>query len=476
MKKITLIKGDGIGKEISQSVIDIFNAIKVPVEFEEKFAGLECFEKFGTALPQDTLDSIKRNKIALKGPTTTPIGGGHKSVNVTIRKSLELFANLRPSKTLPGINTRFGNVDIVVIRENIEDTYGAIEHMQTPDVAQTLRIITYQGSYMIHSFAFQYAIKNNRKKVTCVHKANIQKMSDGLFLKTFKEISQNYPYIKTEDIIVDNLCMQLVTNPERFDVLVLPNIFGDIVSDLCAGLVGGLGVAPSANIGRNIAVFEPVHGSAPDIAGKNIANPTAFILSSIMMLKYIGLDSYAKIIEQTLFNTLKNGIFTKDLQGNYSTSEFTQNIIKEINDLSKTTKLIDDCLISDNQLTKSMNEEIESINPPKNTPSNDWNIAGLDVFIEWNDIDNLPEIPKNYKKFELKMISNRGTKIYPPPIPEILMVNWYRCRYISTQPVNYQDVLEFLSVITEKNIKWMHIEVLRKYNDIEMFSKAQGED
>ncbi|MFN3996061.1 MAG: isocitrate/isopropylmalate dehydrogenase family protein, partial [bacterium] len=340
MKKVTLIKGDGIGKEISESVIKIFQTLKVPVEFEEKPAGLECFEKYGTPLPYETLQSIKKNKVALKGPTTTPIGTGHKSVNVTIRKSLELFANLRPAKTLPGINTRFGNIDIVVIRENIEDTYGAIEHMQTPDVAQTLRIITKQGSFMIHSFAFQYALKNKRKKVTCVHKANIQKMSDGLFLEVFKNISQQYPTIKSDDIIVDNLCMQLVTHPERFDVLVLPNIFGDIVSDLCAGLVGGLGTAPSGNIGKDVAVFEAVHGSAPDIAGKNLANPTAFILSAVMMLQHLGLTNYAEIIEKALHNTLKNGITTKDLGGNYSTTEFTNHIIKEIDNLQNSQELI----------------------------------------------------------------------------------------------------------------------------------------
>lgn len=465
MKKVTLIKGDGIGKEISESVIKIFKAAEVPIEWEIKEAGLECFEKYGTPIPQETIESIKRNKVALKGPTTTPIGTGHKSVNVTIRKSLELFANVRPTKTLPGINTRFGNIDIIVIRENIEDTYGAIEHMQTLDVAQTLRIITKQGSFMIHSFAFEYTKKNNRKKITCVHKANIQKMSDGLFLETFKEISQKYPEIKADDIIVDNLCMQLVTNPERFDVLVLPNIFGDIVSDLCAGLVGGLGLAPSANIGKNLAVFEAVHGSAPDIAGKNIANPTAFLLSSLMMLKYIGMKTYSEKIEKALFNTMKSGILTKDLGGNYSTSEFTQNIIKEIN---KTQICID-------VTNKEKDLEIEFIDPPPPTPSNNCKIIGIDIFIEWNNIDKIPEIPQKEGNLELQMISNRGTKIYPPPTPEIILVNCYRCRYISQQELNYQDILEFIKSITEKGIKWIHIELLKKQDNKNLFSLAQGE-
>ncbi|MEN3015345.1 MAG: isocitrate/isopropylmalate family dehydrogenase [bacterium] len=475
MRKITLIKGDGIGKEISESVIRIFQAAEVPIEWEEMEAGLECYEKIGTPLPQKTLDSIIKNKVALKGPTTTPIGTGHKSVNVTIRKSLELFANVRPARTLPGINTRFGNIDIVVIRENIEDTYGAIEHMETPDVAQTLRIITRQGSYMIHSFSFEYALKNNRRKLTCVHKANIQKMSDGLFLEVFKQLSTQYPQIQAEDIIVDNLCMQLVTNPERFDVLVLPNIFGDIVSDLCAGLVGGLGLAPSGNIGRNIAVFEAVHGSAPDIAGKNLANPTAFILSSTMLLKHIGLRSYAHKIELALNNTFKQGIMTKDLGGNYSTTEFTNSIINELKKIQQDKTQI---FLSDQELSE--NQEIEINSPPPPTPSINWQIIGIDLFIEWNHIhhngnQSLPNVPKNYKNLELKMISNRGTKIYPPPTPDIIMVNWFRCRYLSDTPLEYKDILEFLEEISKQGIKWMHIEILRKEGSKELFSKAQGE-
>ncbi len=465
MKKVVLIKGDGIGKEISDSVIKIFEACQVPIEWDIKEAGLECYEKYGTPLPEETLNAIRQHKVALKGPTTTPIGTGHKSVNVTIRKSLELFANVRPSKTLPGINTRFGNIDIVVIRENIEDTYGAIENMQTPDVAQTLRIITKQGSFMIHSFAFEYTKKNNRKKLTCVHKANIQKMSDGLFLQTFREVAQKYPEIQADDIIVDNLCMQLVTHPEKFDVLVLPNIFGDIVSDLCAGLVGGLGLAPSGNIGKNLAVFEAVHGSAPDIAGKNLANPTAFILSSIMMLKHIGMKNYAQKIEQALFNTLKAGIFTKDLGGNYSTTEFTDHIIKELNKLQTYIEIVN----------KEHESKVEFFDPPKPTPSSIWKIVGLDLFVEWNEVDKLPELPEKEGKLELKMISNRGTRIYPPPVPEILMVNWYRCRYLANEELELKEIVEFLKNVTEKGIKWMHVEVLRKQDNKEMFSKAQGE-
>lgn len=471
MKKVTLIKGDGIGKEISESVIKIFQALKVPIEFEEKPAGLECSEKYGTPLPYETLESIKKNKVALKGPTTTPIGTGHKSVNVTIRKSLELFANLRPAKTLPGINTRFGNIDIVVIRENIEDTYGAIEYMQTPDVAQTLRIITKQGSFMIHSFAFQYALKNKRKRVTCVHKANIQKISDGLFLQVFKNISQQYPSINSDDIIVDNLCMQLVTHPERFDVLVLPNIFGDIVSDLCAGLVGGLGIAPSGNIGKEIAVFEAVHGSAPDIAGKNLANPTAFILSAVMMLQHLELTNYAEIIEKALSNTLKNGITTKDLGGNYSTTEFTNHIIKEIDNLQNSKELI--CIEEKHQKEKI--PQIDPPQPPLSTSSTHWEIIGIDLFIEWNKTTILPQVPQKVGKLELKMISNRGTKIYPPPTPDILMVNWYRCRYLSQLPITYKDVLDFLSEMEKENIKWMHVEILHREKDKNLFSAAQGE-
>ena len=330
MRTITLINGDGIGPEISDAVVKIIDASGLKIDWDIQTAGAEVIEKEGTPLPQRVLDSIKKNKIALKAPVTTPIGKGFRSVNVQLRKELDLYANLRPCKNLPNVKTRFENVDIVVVRENTEDLYAGIERQVDADTAESIKIITRKASERIAKFAFDYAVKNDRKEVTCVTKANIMKLSDGLFLECFRNVAQNYPQIKTREILVDNLCMQLVQNPNQFDVLVLPNLYGDIVSDLCAGLIGGLGVAQGANIGLDCAVFEPVHGSAPDIKGQNKANPTALLLSAIEMLRYIGENNYADKIENALFKTLKSGICTSDLGGMASTNDFADAIINNL--------------------------------------------------------------------------------------------------------------------------------------------------
>jgi len=330
MKKITLIKGDGIGPEICDSVVKIIDASGLKIDWDVQIAGQDVIESEGTPLPDRVLQSIKANKVALKAPVTTPIGKGFRSVNVQLRKSLDLYANLRPCKNLPNVKTKFDNVDIVVVRENTEDLYAGIERQIDSDSAESIKIITRKASERICKFAFDYAVKNNRKEVCVVTKANIMKLSDGLFLECYRNIAKNYPQIKLREILVDNLCMQLVQNPNQFDVLVLPNLYGDIVSDLCAGLIGGLGIAQGANIGENYAVFEPVHGSAPDIKGQNKANPTALLLSAIEMLKYIGENTYAEKIENALFNTFKKGIFTCDLGGNATTTEFTDALIKEL--------------------------------------------------------------------------------------------------------------------------------------------------
>lgn len=330
MRRITLINGDGIGPEISDAVVKIIEASGLKIDWDIQTAGADVIEKEGTPLPERVLNSIKENKIALKAPVTTPIGKGFRSVNVQLRKALDLYANLRPCKNLPNVKTKFDNVDIVVVRENTEDLYAGIERQVNSDTAESIKVITRKASERICKFAFDYAIKNNRKEVCVVTKANIMKLSDGLFLESYRKIAENYPEIKKREILVDNLCMQLVQNPSQFDVLVLPNLYGDIVSDLCAGLIGGLGVAQGANIGLDYAVFEPVHGSAPDIKGQNKANPTALLLSSIEMLKYIGEFSYAEKIEKALFKTLKNGVFTADLGGNASTLDFTNAIIQNL--------------------------------------------------------------------------------------------------------------------------------------------------
>ncbi len=331
MKQVTLIKGDGIGPEISDAVVKIIKAAGAEIVWDVQRAGMDVIESEGSPLPQRVLDSVKKNKIALKSPVTTPIGKGFRSVNVQLRKELDLYANLRPCVSLPEIKTRYENVDIVVVRENTEDLYAGIERQVDEDTAESIKRITRKASLRISEFAFDYAVKNNRKEVCVVTKANICKLSDGLFLDCAREVAKKYPQIGFREILVDNCCMQLVQNPNQFDVLLLPNLYGDIVSDLCAGLIGGLGIAQGANIGIDYAVFEPVHGSAPDIAGQNKANPTAMLLSAVEMLHYIGEKVCADRIKKALFTTLQEGVKTQDLGGNATCSEFTDAIIARLN-------------------------------------------------------------------------------------------------------------------------------------------------
>ncbi len=331
MKTITLIPGDGIGPEISDAVTKIIEAVGVKINWDIQSAGADVAEKEGTPLPDRVIDSIKKNKIALKAPVTTPIGKGFRSVNVALRKSLDLYACLRPAKNIPGIKTRFDNVDLIVVRENTEDLYAGIERQIDENKAESIKIITREASERIADYAFDYAVKNNRKKVTAVSKANICKLSDGLFLEEARAVAKKYPQIEYNEILVDNLCMQLVINPSKFDVLVLPNLYGDIVSDLTSGLIGGLGVAQGANIGKDCAVFEPVHGSAPDIKGQNKANPTALLLSACMMLDYIGEKDSSQKIKNALYKVLEEGkVITQDLGGSASTTEFRDEIIKNL--------------------------------------------------------------------------------------------------------------------------------------------------
>ena len=331
MQTVTLIPGDGIGPEITNSVTKILKEAGAQIDWEIQTAGADVADVEGSPLPDKVIDSIKKNKVALKAPVTTPIGKGFRSVNVALRKSLDLYSNIRPCKNIDGIKTRFDNVDLVIVRENTEDLYAGIERKIDDDTAESIKIITRKASTRIVEFAFDYAIKNNRKLVTAVSKANICKLSDGLFLDCAREVAKKYPNIEYKEILVDNLCMQLVQKPEQFDVLVLPNLYGDIVSDLCAGLIGGLGVAQGANIGINAAVFEPVHGSAPDIKGQNKANPTALLLSAIEMLKYIEQRNIAEKIEKALFKTLKEQkVVTADLGGSATTTEFTDEVIKNL--------------------------------------------------------------------------------------------------------------------------------------------------
>ena len=329
--QITLVPGDGIGPEVSEAVVRIFKVAKLDIEWERHDAGVTAFKRYNQSLPGALLDSIRRNRVALKGPVTTPIAEGFTSVNVGLRKAHDLYANLRPVRNLAGVPSRFCDVDLVIVRENTEDLYAGLEHQIVPGVVESLKIITEKASTRIAQFAFDYARRSQRKRVTAIHKANIMKLSDGLFLESTRKVAREYTDIAYDERIVDAACMQLVMHPEKFDVLLLPNLYGDIVSDLCAGLVGGLGVVPGANLGESAAVFEAVHGSAPDIADKNLANPTALLLSGLMLLEHIGEREHADRIRAALDRVLAAGVIrTRDLGGTASTTEFTDAICKEI--------------------------------------------------------------------------------------------------------------------------------------------------
>jgi isocitrate dehydrogenase (NAD+) len=330
--RVTLIPGDGIGPELAEATRRVLDASGIGFEWEVVEAGEACIAQYGTPLPEHVLDSIRRNRIAIKGPITTPVGEGFRSVNVTLRQTLGLYANLRPARSIRGLETRYEDVDLVIVRENTEDLYAGIEHMVGPDAAESIKIITRAASERIARYAFEYAVANGRRKVTAVHKANIMKLSDGLFLESCRTVATDYAdRIEFEDRIVDNMCMQLVQKPDLYDVLVLPNLYGDIVSDLCAGLVGGLGVAPGANIGEDGAVFEAVHGSAPKYAGQNSANPTALMLSGVLMLRHLGYRDVADGVENAIRDVIGEGrARTQDLGGAATTSGFADAVIERL--------------------------------------------------------------------------------------------------------------------------------------------------
>jgi len=328
---VTLIPGDGIGPEVTEAVLRILKASGVSIDWERHIAGVPAFERTGRALPIELIDSIRRNKVALKGPVTTPIAEGFTSVNVGLRKALDLYANLRPVWNLPGAPARFDNVDLVIVRENTEDLYAGLEHEVVPGVVESLKIITERASTRIARFAFEHARRHRRSKVTSIHKANIMKLGDGLFLESVRAVAREYGDIKYDEKIVDAACMHLVMKPSQFDVLVMPNLYGDIVSDLCAGLVGGLGMVGAANLGTDIGVFEAVHGTAPDLAGKNLANPTALLLSAVLMLRHLDEHHAADRIMTALGGVLEAGqVRTQDLGGNAGTLEFAAAVMGEM--------------------------------------------------------------------------------------------------------------------------------------------------
>jgi isocitrate dehydrogenase (NAD+) len=328
---ITLVPGDGIGPEVTAAAVTVLKHAGLQVDWETHQAGTAALERHGVPLPDTLLESIHRTKVALKGPVTTPVGGGFPSVNVGLRKALDLYANLRPVRSLPGVRSRYEQVDLVIVRENTEDLYAGLEHEVVPGIVESLKITTEAAATRIARFAFDYARTHRRSRVTAVHKANIMKMGDGLFLESVRTVAAGYSDIAVDDRIVDAACMQLVMNPAQFDVLLLPNLYGDIVSDLCAGLVGGLGVVPGANLGADAAVFEAVHGSAPDIAGKNVANPTALLLSAVLMLKHIGEGAMADRVMRAVETVLAEGrIRTRDLGGTATTTEYADAIVRRL--------------------------------------------------------------------------------------------------------------------------------------------------
>ena len=328
---VTLIPGDGIGPEVTEAAVRVVAASGVAVEWEQVEAGGEFAAKYGTPVPEPVLQSIRRHGVALKGPITTPVGEGFRSANVTLRQALDLYACVRPVRSIPGLSTRFAGVDLIIVRENTEDLYAGLEHRVAPGVVESIKVITERACLRIARYAFELAERQGRRRITAVHKANIMKLSDGLFLECTRRVARDHREVAYDEIIVDNLAMQLVTDPTRFDVLLLENLYGDIMSDLCAGLVGGLGVVPGANIGDDCAVFEAVHGSAPDIAGRRIANPTALILSAAEMLRHLGEDKASARIESAVHAALREpALRTRDLGGHASLDEFTDSVIERL--------------------------------------------------------------------------------------------------------------------------------------------------
>lgn len=482
--RIAVAKGDGIGPEIMDAVLKIFTANNVPLEYEVVEMGKWVFDKgYSNGMTPEAQQTIEQLGILFKGPMETPKGKGVKSVNVTARKTWNTYANKRVFQTLHGVDTVFSKagipIDITVVRENIEDTYGGIEHMLTHDVALSRRFITRPGSMQVIRYAFEMARKKEARRITCGHKANIMKLTDGLFLECFYEVAKDYPELKSDDVIVDDLCMKLVTRPDTFDVVVLTNLQGDIVSDLCAGLVGGLGFAPSANIGDHICIFEAVHGTAPDIMGRNIANPTALLLSGLSMLRHLGLMENAATIENALLYTLESGVHTGDFGDksieSLNTTDFAKAIIGNFGRLpkhgakpswpNKPATVTDFKLLVNPMLISKETEEEQ--------------IVGADFFIESSEQPEV--IAKKCQrhagvKFRLVNIANRGTQVWPTGSVYTNLVNQYNARFESLdgEPLNQQDIIG-LYVSLSGNFKICSLELLNMWGGKRAYSLAQGQ-
>ncbi|GIV83162.1 MAG: isocitrate dehydrogenase [NADP] [Candidatus Roseilinea sp.] len=474
---VTVIPGDGIGPECVRATQRIIEAAGAAVCWEERHAGASVFKQgVASGVPADTIESISRTRVVLKGPLETPVGFGEKSANVTLRKLFETYANIRPIRELPGVPTPYSGrgIDLVVVRENVEDLYAGIEHMQTPSVAQCLKLISRKGCEKVVRLAFELARAEGRKKVACATKSNIMKLTEGMMKRTFEEIAKEYPDLESWHIIVDNCAHQLVKKPEQFEVIVTTNMNGDILSDLTSALVGGLGFAPSANLGNEVAIFEAVHGSAPKYAGKNVINPTAVLLSGVMMLRHIGEFEAAMRIEQALLVTLEEGrVRTGDVVGydrGASTTAFTDAIIANLGRAPKHTP------VRSYRPIRMPTEPTTTVLPTSRR------VVGVDVFIE-SDLAT-EELGRSLEQLaadtplRLKMISNRGTKVYPSMGAMTDNVDHWRCRFVlrnTAEELSDDQLLSLVSRIAGRH-RWMHLEKLQVFDGQDAFTKAQGED
>ncbi len=478
-KLVTLIPGDGVGPECVRAAQRIIEASGAAVAWEERHAGASVFRQgIASGVPQDTIESIRRTRVVLKGPLETPVGFGEKSANVTLRKLFETYGNIRPVRELPGVPTPYSGrgIDLVVVRENVEDLYAGIEHMQTPGVAQCLKLISSKGSEKVVRLAFELAVAEGRKRVHCATKSNIMKLTEGTLKRTFERVSRDYPGIEAQHIIIDNCAHQLVKKPEQFDVIVTTNMNGDIISDLTSALVGGLGFAPSANLGNEVAIFEAVHGSAPKYADKDVINPTAVVLSAVMMLRHLGEFEAAARIEHAILVTLEEGTArTGDVVGydkGASTTAFTEAIIANLGRKSGRYQV----------------REYRPIKLPEVDPAPDFvkarerHVAGVDIFVESSLAAE--ELGKSLERLaaetplKLKMISNRGTKVYPATGAITDCVDHWRCRFIgrnATGDLEDSAIFDLLQRVAAHH-RWMHIEKLQEFDHVRGFTMAQGED
>lgn len=475
--RVTALPGDGIGPEVFDATRRIFEAAGAPIEWEVAIAGGEAFKKgIPSGAPRETLDSIAKNGLALKGPLETPVGYGAKSANVTLRKHFELYANIRPVRELPGIKTPFSGrgIDMVIVRENVEDVYAGIEHMQTSDVAQCLKLMTRPGCERIIRAAFGLAVAEDRKKVTCATKANIMKLTEGMMKRVFEQVGPEFPTIAQDHIIIDNCAHQLVIAPEQFDVIVTSNMNGDIISDLAAGLVGGLGIAPSANLGDRAAIFEAVHGSAPTIAGKGLANPTALLSAAIMMLRHIGAFDTATTIEQALFITLAEG---ENLTGDLSprghgvgTDKFVGQVIENLGRASN--------------LPSREYRRLELTPWPNltaHTEPKTRELLGVDVFLESDlsaaELGASLETIAEGSALRLDSISNRGVQVWPSTGGQTFLVDHFDCRFMLKEPAagnGPQGISDLVKAIGQRH-SWMHVEKLQRFDGKDAFERPQGE-